>query len=143
MEALRLQVGKAYRFGLHPKEPAAQAELPTKEALFLWQMELRNSAHVMWKELCIAEQKAGKHAPKLPREVDEYIEQFSRSILIDLLVSYLPPIRGSCIRTLQVGLKLHGADMHTHKHTHTHSCTHVHTGTPPCCSSAQRADVRP
>ena len=100
-----MQVGRAFRHGLHPREPEPEAVLPDKHLVFAWQMEFRSAIKMLWEEIADeqqAAQAAGSKAP-LIKDEDACMEKFTQSVLTDMLVSYMPPIRGSCLRTLQVG----------------------------------------
>jgi hypothetical protein len=106
MRLLSTQVTKAFPFGLSATARAAYPRelLPATEAIVAWGLRLRCRAHRALLQYNAAV-KAARAAPRgevrMPSST-EVAELVRDSAMVDCLVGFMPPIRGACLRSLQV-----------------------------------------
>lgn len=99
------QVGQTYKFGLHPRPTVIKEPLPSKDVIFAWRARLRLEARERWKAASAAmnaAEAASRHVPLPLSQLEAAGRAVAESVLVDMMCGYLPPIRGACLRTLQV-----------------------------------------
>jgi hypothetical protein len=106
MRLLSTQVTKEFPFGFSATTRAAYPRelLPDSDSIMAWALRLRCRAYRALQQY-IATVKAARAAPRgevrMPPST-EVAELVRDSAMVDCLFGFMPPIRGACLRSLQV-----------------------------------------
>jgi hypothetical protein len=104
MESMDRQVRRGFPRGIHGVEPSSR-ELPSKEAVLEWLLgEMRSAMGELADYIQQKEAAEGFARGQVPMPSPGHAEQAIRDLLIpSFLGPFLPPMRGKCLRSIQVG----------------------------------------